>query len=297
VDSVAPTDLAGLKVAARRFPGFSAVVQRRFADIPVPQDVKLRNDPKLMLKCFCNPRLDAAELEIGFFRDWKRKGAIDLEGPWPTGADADGQFADTFSRHLWRADAPFDGPPRNPPAIDQIHHFICHCSFDETNSFQSSLELSDDDRITIGELMCKIGTYGPASRLTPKPLVFLNACKSAKSRAGFVSFPEFFLKHNHNRGYIGTGIEIPDRTAAQFSQTFYTQLLQRPPKTVGMALYDAKMRLLELNNPLGITYVLYADPDTQVETEVPSVVAPARRQFWNKKPRGAARAVQAQFGS
>ena len=81
------------------------------------------------------------------------------------------------------------------------------------------------------------------------------------------SFPRFFVEENNNRGFIGTETNVPDEFAAAFSAAFYTSLLSG--STLGKAIHDAKWKmLLEKNNPLGIIYTVYADPDLHVSRKV-----------------------------
>ncbi len=272
---VEPTNERDLEIAARRFPGFSTIVQRRFTDLPVPQDsdLLLDNDQGLPLKWFSHRSLSSVMQEAKFF---KSLNSVKVEGPWPTGKLGAGQFADLLCQFLWQANLPFVDPKRASKVIDQIHYLACHCSFQSEQPLHSILELSDDgDRITIGELIGKITTYTTtASPSAAKPLVFLNACSSARGGSlALPSFPRFFLKNNRNRGFIGTELPIPDREAALFSETFYTSLIEG--KTVGQALYLAKMELLKSNNPLGIAYTLYADPDIRVKNAAEPAVGKA----------------------
>jgi hypothetical protein len=76
-----------------------------------------------------------------------------------------------------------------------------------------------------------------------------------------------FLVENGNRGFIGTETRIPDQYAAAFSEQFYTELLQGRP--LGEAVHAARWTLLRRhNNPLGILYTVYADPDMRVRKPV-----------------------------
>ena len=73
------------------------------------------------------------------------------------------------------------------------------------------------------------------------------------------SWPEWFLRNGH-RGVIGTTALVPDRAAAEFSKFFYKALLARRP--LGESIVHARRELLSsYGNPLGVLYVLHADPN------------------------------------
>ena len=56
---------------------------------------------------------------------------------------------------------------------------------------------------------------------------------------------------------------MPDNIAAAFSRLFYEGLLDAD-LPLGEAVLQARQRLLARNNPLGILYTLYGDPDLVV---------------------------------
>src|SRR6202012_5012423 len=75
------------------------------------------------------------------------------------------------------------------------------------------------------------------------PLVFMNACGSARLRADSAfSFPKLFLD-NENRGFIGTEIEMPDDLAMAFSGAFYERFL-RWGMPLGRAILESRRYLL-----------------------------------------------------
>ena len=103
------------------------------------------------------------------------------------------------------------------------------------------------------------------------PLIFLNTCGSARiCPFGVISFPEFFLKHNHSIGFLGTEINIPDTFASNFTKIFYYFFLQG--YSLGEALYKTKWFFIEkYNNPLGILYTIYGNPNIRVKRKVTTV--------------------------
>jgi hypothetical protein len=253
-------DLETLEEAARRFPGFSAIIKREFYNMKVPQDTVLRGDPKLPLKCFFEQSLPGAAVEVEFFRGNQ---AIDLDGPWP---DSKLQgFPDLLAQYLQFAEQSFKGGLRSQ--ADQIQHFVCHCVINEGIPSNSSLILSENDAVTIADLQAALTPPSKLRNREPGPLIFLNACGSASMDPMVVaSFPRFFLRDNHNRGFIGTETNVPDKFAAEFSRCFYDDLLNGV--RLGEAIYNAKWKMLcNANNPLGILYTFYADPDMAVNKE------------------------------
>jgi hypothetical protein len=259
-----PDDLPTLEEAARRFPGFSAILQREFPNISVSQDLLLDNDPKLPLKCFYNSSLRGADQEIQFFQN--NKNCIDIDGPWPERQLSGNDFPRSLALHLRYADRRFNGQYRTP--VDQIQHFVCHCEVDDEVSSDSCLRLTFGNEATIADLQSFFAVFEERSRSREGPLIFLNACESSRiDPMGVTSFPRFFLEENRNRGFIGTETNIPDGFASDFSQYFYRSLLKGI--NLGKAIFQAKWTMLrERNNPLGILYVVYADPDLHVSKPV-----------------------------
>jgi hypothetical protein len=263
-------DWEGLEAAARRFLGFSAIIRREFPDLRVSQNLVLENEPKLPLKCFYYQGLKEAEEEIAFFaRNAGAAGCFDFDGPWPDRRYNEAEFSTSLARHLHHADRRFNGKYRG--TIDQIQHFVCHCDVNEELSSESLLRFSEGNNASIGDLQAALLTLEERKSLEDGPLVFLNACGTSRiDPMAVTSFPRFFLKDNLNRGFIGTETSIPDAFAAQFSQSFYRGLLNG--LGVGQALYDAKWELLRSqNSPLGILYVVYADPDLHVSKQAKNV--------------------------
>jgi len=170
---------------------------------------------------------------------------------------------------VWNPALRFNGAVRQP--LDQVQHFACHCETHETLSEDCFLGFAHDNRshrkVTIGDLQNRFAALSvrlPRQEDVALPLIFLNACgTSAIDPGGVSSFPALFVEENGNRGFIGTETRMPDKFAAAFSQAFYTHLLEGYP--LGEAIHAAKWNLLEKqNNPMGIFYTVYANPDTRV---------------------------------
>lgn len=267
-----PSDQQALSVLVRRFPGFCAIIKREFPRLPVSHDLVLKNDPKLPLRCFGNvdyQDLPAAAKELGFF---KSKGEyFDLKGPWPPSTGLSAQdFSEKLLNYLQFAEESSDEETESP--IDEIQHFICHCDIDSKLFAQSFLRLSQENEIRIWELQAAFAAHAvaesPRAKPQSAPLIFLNACGASRiDPMAVTSFPQLFVVDNKNRGFIGTETNVPDDFAAAFSAAFYTELLGG--STLGKAIQNAKWKmLLEQNNPLGIIYTVYADPDLHVSRKV-----------------------------
>lgn len=256
------TDQDTLDEAVRRFPGFSAVIKREFQNVEISQDPVLQNNPKLHLKCFVEDTLPGAGLELDFFK--ANAHSIDFDGPWPVSELSD--FPKELAGYLQRSDQTFNGVIRSPG--DQIQHFVCHCYTDERVPSDSALRLSNSNTATIAELQASLDLPDHTTAPTFGPLIFLNACGTARmDPMSAASFPRFFLRDNHNRGFIGTETNIPDQFAADFSKCFYSGLLKG--LSLGQAIYEAKWAMLrQAKNPLGILYTFYADPDMALSNVV-----------------------------
>ncbi len=258
-------DAAGLSRAARRFPGFSAVIRRQFTDLSIDQDLVLKNEPKLPVRCFSYSGLGGAGEEVQFFAEIRD--GIDLDGPWPTGPMSE-EFPRSLATHLRYGDRRFDG---GVWAGDQIQHFACHCEIDEEVASASRLRFSFGNEVTIADLESYFALLRDKRRPEWRPLIFLNACGGSRIDPVMVtSFPRFFLEENGNRGFIGTETNVPDSLAARFSMRFYEELLSGA--TLGDAVHRAKWAMLtKHNNPLGILYTVYADPDLRLSKPIARV--------------------------
>lgn len=243
----------------RAFVGFSCQVQRKLL---IPQSAaSLRLDPgpdgRLPVRYLHYEPLPGASDELSWFRS--SAGRIQLEGPYP-----DGQCTVPLPELIFDPRVLLSGSRRDTP--DQIQHFSCHCYTKARSPLDSEIELSGAGvsvRLPlrdIGRDLVKLARQS-ATREYDLPLVFLNACGSARMRADSAfSFPLLFLQ-NRNRGFIGTEIDMPDDVAAKFSQGFYERFLNWG-MPLGRALLETRRYLLyKHGNPLGIAYAAYADPE------------------------------------
>ncbi|QQM41414.1 CHAT domain-containing protein [Streptomyces liliifuscus] len=270
-----PGDFA---TACHSLVGFSCVVRRAMLPAPVHGGTTLDTGPRgrVPARYLYYEHLEGAVEELAWFAE-AGVSHIDLEGPYPDGADhGPGLAEQIFDPRLL-----LDGTQRELP--DQVQHFACHCYTRSDDTLAAEIELSGagrHSRTTLGALGADLVALGASQELRAfdLPLVMMNACGSGRMRApGAPSFPYLFLM-NGNRGFIGTETEIPDDIAAAFSKALYDRfLVRRIP--LGRALLESRRHLLHtLRNPLGLTYAAYADPGLHVRPtpeENPHVAAPA----------------------
>jgi len=252
-------DLVG---AMQPFLGVSTVVVRRLSRNSVAQGSQLECASCLPVKLFYHSSLRYIDEELGALHN----GLIDLDGPWPDDTVVVDDFAAELMSHLLSREIGFNGSPR---VMDQIHHLACHCESNVEDSEKGFVELKGP---TTPRLQASLGSLQEAVMRSGKtiapeatgPLVFLNACgTSYVVPGGTASFVNLFSKIG-SRGVIGTEANVPDKAAARFAIRFYQKLLETG-ETLGSAFHAAQGSLLrDYRNPLGIAYVLYADPLTKL---------------------------------
>lgn len=253
--------------SCRTLVGFSCVVRRSLLPARVSGGLALWTGPhgRVPTRYLYYEHLQGAAEELAWFAG-AAKDHIDLEGPYPDGAE----HAPGLTEQIFDPRILLDGTRREVP--DQIQHFACHCYTRSDDTLAAEIELSGGghhSRTTLGDLGADLYALEQSreERTFDLPLVMMNACGSGRMRAPDApSFPYLFLM-NGNRGFIGTETEIPDDVAAAFSKALYERfLIRRIP--LGRALLESRLHLLHtLRNPLGLTYAAYADPGLQVSTD------------------------------
>jgi hypothetical protein len=243
----------------RSFIGFSCLVQRKPRKSQSAGSLGLARDSdgKIPVRYLQYDTLPGASRELAWFTQSSQR--VRLEGPYP-----DAKWGVSLPQQIFDPRTLLAGGMRDVP--DQIQHFSCHCYTKARTPLDSEIELSGPGssvRLRLGDLGRKLVRLErqSAERKFELPLVFLNACGSARMQAdGAFSFPQLFLD-NKNRGFIGTEIEMPDDVASAFSAVFYERFLQWG-MPLGRAMLEARRHLLyEHGNPLGIAYTSYADPE------------------------------------
>jgi CHAT domain len=247
----------------RSFIGFSCLVQRKTLKSQSAGALKLTadGDGNIPVRYLQYDGLPGAQRELEWFDRLSHR--VRVEGPYP-----DNQCTVTLPQQVFDPRMLLTGGLRDIP--DQIQHFSCHCYTKAKTPLDSEIELSGSSRSVrlrlrdIGRELVRL-TRHSTPREFDLPLVFLNACGSARMRAdGAFSFPQIFLE-NKNRGFIGTEIEMPDDVASTFSGAFYERFL-RWGMPLGWAVLEARRHLLyQHGNPLGIAYTSYADPELYAE--------------------------------
>lgn len=253
-----------LCMLSSRFLGFSTNIYRIYHNT-APINPFIDNTQGLRIRFFKNRNLKNMKEEEDFLSGHPN---IVLEKNWPQKISSDEEFKRELAEQLWyckgisgSADAP----------MDHIHHFSCHCNARPASPTESFITLTyaagfwNSNRsveVTNAELAGEF-IYMQHHRIKDLayPLVFMNACGSAnRNDEAITSFPDLFLKNN-GRGFIGTETPIPETFGNDFSVLFYKYFVAKK-YTVGECLQKSRWELLKkLNNPLGILYTYYGNPD------------------------------------
>jgi hypothetical protein len=289
-----PDRIEDLGTFARRFLGFSAVVQRVPYSVAGPGGLAvgsvLAGSPLPMTFAW-HARLPGAQLEHQFFTKLAEANYVDLDGPWPQPAETTDSVVHRFARGIADPRRRYLDPGEleidkletyiTERSAIQVVHLSCHCDtqFDDPDDYELGLAgaVGPDRRITFLKLYNEVlwaneefwgkGGAGPTAR----PLVFLNACGAGHQDPERVySWPAWFLQERH-MAVVGPETLVPDKTAAEYSRHFYRALFGR--RTVGESVVLARRDLLaERGNPLGLLYVLYGDSDVTIEKPIPQEV-------------------------
>lgn len=267
-----PTNLDDLRKIACSFPVFSCIVKK----VPMGSDPNveigsavLKNIEGLRIRHFNHVGLDGSKIEQQYFQNTS---GFSFLGTWPDRELTQDEFEKMFFSLLYKG---CDDTSELNPDLDHIQHFTCHCDTEKESSsdYTISLALKSNGMfktlikrdITLGNLKSEVmrSSYRRDGKLI-YPLIFLNACGSSRFRPGSASsFPDYFIDIR-NRGFIGTEANIPDPFAPDFVKAFYNNLLAG--NTIGQSMYDCRWNfLLRKNNPLGILYTMYANPDLRVD--------------------------------
>jgi hypothetical protein len=178
------------------------------------------------------------------------------------------RFLDEFSedRDGWKKDALVE-ILRDAP--HELIHFACHCEASTESQFLSRLEmLLAGERVSLDVGLIAMKLRRKLADDEPGPLVFLNACGSARSEETYEppGFPDKWIKHRGALAVVATLCSVPDPFASAFAAKFYEHLFGAPgalgPPSgllVAEALLATRRYFMEqYNNPLGLAYVLYA---------------------------------------
>jgi hypothetical protein len=262
----APRTIDDVQAYARRFLAFSTAVWRVPYVIGSPGGLssgqQLQSPGPLPVSLIWYQPFVGARREAKFFAD--RPKLIELNGPWPAPGMAAERIVEELGGVLYEPRRRFRG--EHAARELQIQHFACEGRTEDAHPADYELTLAGAGKerlpVALAALDEEFDRLTDGSYRT-RPLVFLNACGSAHiDPVRMHSWPQWFLQQGH-RGVIGTETLVPDVVAARFAEFFYEKLLTEQP--LGTALVLARRKLLEdFLNPLGLLYVLYADPDFTV---------------------------------
>lgn len=148
-----------------------------------------------------------------------------------------------------------------PSATDKVLYLYCHAVASDKDSDDSYLVLSNEERISLGQL----AVYAPIEdQLPTHPLVIINACESGDLSPTFYDgFVPYFLAKGA-RGVIGTECKTPGRFASEWAIAFFDRFFAG--ERLGDAVLGLRQEFLEKHgNPLGLLYGVHCDTDTRVD--------------------------------
>jgi hypothetical protein len=152
---------------------------------------------------------------------------------------------------------------------DSLLYFYCHAVSkaitDAAGPGSSTFVFTGDQRVTLDDL----NLSAPASTVFANaPLVFVNACESAKlSPLYYGGFVTYFMAKGA-RGVIGTECETPAVFAADFAKQFFTRFLNGKESVGEIFLALRQDYYAKHNNLLGLLYALYCNGDTEIKPGV-----------------------------
>jgi hypothetical protein len=133
----------------------------------------------------------------------------------------------------------------------QVLYFYCHGGFSNDVPY---LQVGGD-----GEGLIHPENLGWDLRWTePRPLVFINGCKTvAVAPEQAFEFVRSLVETHNAAGVIGTEITVFEPLASQFAEEFFDRFLVNK-QPLGQAVRGARLALLKKGNPLGLVYVPFA---------------------------------------
>jgi hypothetical protein len=163
----------------------------------------------------------------------------------------------------------------DPIASPHIIYFYCHAvshglgefSFpgEATGVAQSRLILSDGD-VTLFDLQRRAPDRLPP--LKQAPLIFLNACESAKLGPYLYDGLVPYMLSRGARGVLGTESEIPISFAAEFGEELISRLVAGEATLGEIVLQLRQEYVSKKRNLLGLVYTLYGSTDIIVDRGV-----------------------------
>lgn len=143
-----------------------------------------------------------------------------------------------------------------------IFHFVCEASYDRTSPMSSFFTLSSGIKFQLGVL-----DSDKIFKFSANPFIIFNACTSGQED---ILHPHGFAFALLNKGAIGIialETDIPGNIALEFTRHFYKQLGKN--HRLGQIVIDFRKKLLSTGeNPLGLAYLLFANPFLTFKTIV-----------------------------
>jgi hypothetical protein len=247
-DNVDPTMFWGARFAIDRS------IHSMDFDLPDADDDSIaaaRLQPVVNTSIDNEQKIHAAFAQMAFFEAVDKAGVSDLEPEPPiTSGDALVAFV-------------------KQPQPCRLIYFFCHAEAALTlNEYfmhpgqppeeQAALILdASQQRLTVKELH-----KARRKPLPGRPLVFLNACGSARGDPAFPSmFLPLFLETWGASGFIGTDWKIPSVFADAFARRVLNSMI-KGRQTVAQAFREATRTVVcEYRNPFPLIYALFVDPD------------------------------------
>lgn len=137
-------------------------------------------------------------------------------------------------------------------------YFYCHGAFTGSNNPVLLVGDKNDRPISRDNLRAKRIKWDESH-----PLVFINGCHTAALRPSLaMDFVSAFVETSEAAGVIGTEITIFEPLATAFAEAFFERFLNG--ESVGKAIRDSRLALLQGGNPLGLVYVPYVISSLQL---------------------------------
>ena len=220
----------------RYFLGYWALIQ---------QDITSDKDTSLKLREF-------GEHGIKIFFDHNLEVARDVESPGIKAMFEKSGFKSDIAQKLVSDDQTDAFIRELMRAPGCIVHMACHSSNLSDEKSQQYICINENYILKEAEIRLN------QTRITGKPLLFLNSCEMALVRPdSYCQFLNYFFERGFS-AIIATEIEITDEAAWEFAKLVYTEFLQEQSATFDVAIFNARRAILNKNKSLiGFTYSYY----------------------------------------
>ncbi len=144
----------------------------------------------------------------------------------------------------------------------RLIHFACHAEFDNEEHEQAVIKLQDGGKLKSRDISGKNRSFGKHH-----PLIFVNACQSARSDfklAGLGGWADKFISAKTS-AFVGSAWSVGDDGAYRFAEVFYQALKDGEP--LGEAMRQARAATKQLPETTWLAYVLYGDPLAKMDMQ------------------------------